>query len=605
MRSCLSVRVPRTLWTRIPRWPLAALVLISLSNGLAASAQQPVTVEPAPQDAGTPTADDGQADADDDGRDEKSGGDDGQAGAVDGDGQSGAADDGQSDPDDGQAASDGGQADADSDGGGPQGTPRVAISTDQPAPAGGGDAGSQLVTQGEATIGIDTDSFVELPFDRPFTMTVSFENLELRGTTPTLTYLDFPRRLDVIPKGVCDSEEPRAKAATFAGVTHETENGKAVSKVRFFITGVLPNRYWLFCFDSSAAITLELGARAKEDLQNEIKAALWRFDSEIETKERELLNHTIRDILDSAVQRFARNEGISGTLRISKELPAHDLAGAVLDVRRAIQECDPDDLARTLDAAESVAPEIADRRRSAAATGRASMADCLELLRFSRDRISTAEIADAERQTILSRIDRSLGRLENGQSEFAAKSMRVLQQSRVLILASSIGGDSAAQRYVSADTGLAYVPDLDRSVPYMGINLYLRPVNPPSVTPLGSGQQGNFVQRFSITLAFTVGNDLVQEETLGGQTVKFVDNWTDAGSLLVGVGYRLNPAIRVGAGAIAYRQLDSLVDLRSGADTEVSFYFSVSLDVNVRSFFRQDAGKLFSGGTPTGEGQGN
>ncbi len=464
----------------------------------------------------------------------------------------------------------------------------------------------QLVTQGEVKVGIETDNFVELPFDRPFAMTLEFENVDLRATNPTLTYKDFSRRLDVIPTGVCETGSNDLREARFAGVTHETASGKPVSKVRFLITGVEPNRYWLFCFGSQAALTLELSGRAKADLQNELKVALWPFDSEIETTDRERLNGTIRGILNTAVQRFARSEGMTGSVRISDQLPAHDLVGSLLDLRRALQECDSDDLARTLSPAENPIPEIGDRRRAVASTSRASLQDCLSLLRFAKDRVSTVETkaagpTAAEVETMLSRINRSLDRLEKGQSEFAAQSMQVIQQRNALILASSIGGDSTAQRYVSADTGLAYVPELDRSVPYQGINLYLRPVNPPSVTPLGSGQQGNFAQRFSFTLAFTVGDELVQEETFGGQTITFVDNWTDVGSLLVGVGYRLNPALRIGAGAIAYRQLDSLLDLESGAGTEISYYFSISLDVNVRSFFRQDAGRLFSGGTPTGE----
>ncbi len=179
----------------------------------------------------------------------------------------------------------------------------------------------------------------------------------------------------------------------------------------------------------------------------------------------------------------------------------------------------------------------------------------------------------------------------------AENTIPAMQNQDVLLLATTLDGSSAARNYASADTGFAFVPELESGTPYMGVNLYLRPVNPPSITPLGSGTfRQSFLRRFSFTLGVTVGSDLEQDETIGGETIKLVENFTSAGSVLGGVGLRVTPAVRVGGGAIVYRQLDSLIERQ--ASTEIGYYFSISLDVDVRGLFTGNGSGIFNGGTP-------
>jgi hypothetical protein len=157
--------------------------------------------------------------------------------------------------------------------------------------------------------------------------------------------------------------------------------------------------------------------------------------------------------------------------------------------------------------------------------------------------------------------------------------------------ASSTGTFETFQNYyISADAGLVGAPELDAVVSYVGVNLYLRPVNKNApLRQLGNFRQ-TFTRRFAFTLGLTVqslgdddnGNGPTRQDLFGNQ------------SMLIGAGLRITDMIRFGAGALVFKE-DDPSPLITKFDTAVSYYFTVSFDLNVARAFKGGLGALFPG----------
>jgi len=135
--------------------------------------------------------------------------------------------------------------------------------------------------------------------------------------------------------------------------------------------------------------------------------------------------------------------------------------------------------------------------------------------------------------------------------------------------------------YVSMDVGFAYAWQLESFVFYAGTNIYFRPVNKNA--PLSA----SFASRvaFTIGVTTTVNDPSRRAEDLrpgSGQN-------TTTNSLMLGGGLRITPSLRVGAGALVFKESDPnpLITQKSVAATP---YVSLSLDV--------DLGTLLSGMFP-------
>src|SRR6185295_1888452 len=137
--------------------------------------------------------------------------------------------------------------------------------------------------------------------------------------------------------------------------------------------------------------------------------------------------------------------------------------------------------------------------------------------------------------------------------------------------------DTFSSFYISADAGLVYSPEADKVVTYVGTNIYLRPVNKNA--PLR--QLGNFRQTFTRRFAFTLG---LTVQTLADDAGTRQDLFGSQ-SLLAGAGLRITDMIRVGAGALVFEAKDRS-PLVSEFHTAVSYYFTVSFDVNVARAFQ-------------------
>ncbi len=160
-----------------------------------------------------------------------------------------------------------------------------------------------------------------------------------------------------------------------------------------------------------------------------------------------------------------------------------------------------------------------------------------------------------------------------------------------IVDASSTGTFETFQNYyVSADAGLVAAPELDAVVSYVGVNLYLRPVNKNApLRQLGNFRQ-TFSRRFAFTLGLTVqsiadssnGNGPTRQDLFGNQ------------SMLLGAGLRITDMIRIGGGALVFKE-DNPSPLITKFDTAVSYYFTVSFDLNVARAFKGGLGGLFPG----------
>ena len=157
--------------------------------------------------------------------------------------------------------------------------------------------------------------------------------------------------------------------------------------------------------------------------------------------------------------------------------------------------------------------------------------------------------------------------------------------------ASSTGGFETFQNYyVSADAGLVAAPELDAVVSYVGVNLYLRPVNKNAPLRQLGGFGKTFSRRFAFTLGLTVqsladdgdGNGPTRQDLFGNQ------------SMLIGAGLRITDMIRLGGGALVFKK-DDPSPLITKFETAVSYYLTVSFDLNVARAFKGGLGGLFPG----------
>ena len=152
---------------------------------------------------------------------------------------------------------------------------------------------------------------------------------------------------------------------------------------------------------------------------------------------------------------------------------------------------------------------------------------------------------------------------------------------------STTGNFATAQNnYISADAGLVFAPELDTGVSYIGMNFYFRPVNKNA----DLSRFGSFGRRFALTLGLTV-----QSLADGGSgVVQTRDDLFGNQSLILGGGLRVTNSLRLGTGAVVFKERDPnpLVGKYSLTTT---YYFTLSFDLNVARAFQGGFGRLFGG----------
>jgi hypothetical protein len=144
--------------------------------------------------------------------------------------------------------------------------------------------------------------------------------------------------------------------------------------------------------------------------------------------------------------------------------------------------------------------------------------------------------------------------------------------------ASTTAGSDETRRswYVSADAGFIYAWQIGTIVPYLGTNIYFRPVNKD--VPLS--QKSSLGRRFAVTVGMTL------KSVKDARTTR-KDLFSDQ-ALLLGAGIRITQSIRLGAGALVFLRVDPN-PLKNHDTVGATPYFAFSFDINVAKMI----GKIF------------
>ena len=137
--------------------------------------------------------------------------------------------------------------------------------------------------------------------------------------------------------------------------------------------------------------------------------------------------------------------------------------------------------------------------------------------------------------------------------------------------------DTFSAWYVSADAGFAYAQDIESTVPYLGANIYFRPINKDA--PLR--MKGGLKRRASMTIGLTVSS--IADQNKATRQDLFSNQ-----SLILGGGLRLTDTLRMGGGVLVYEKNSA----GSSSKLATAPYLSLSFDWNVAKQFA-GVGKLF------------
>ena len=132
----------------------------------------------------------------------------------------------------------------------------------------------------------------------------------------------------------------------------------------------------------------------------------------------------------------------------------------------------------------------------------------------------------------------------------------------------TVDHETSHSRYIGLDAGVLYGFGINGVQPYVGVNLYLRPVNKNA--PLS--QYGKWYRR----LSFTAGA-LVKKIEDGAKTR---DDLPLGRTLMAGTGFLVSQSIRVGGGLMIFRRKDPSQPLRSDMETTGDPYVSLSFDID-------------------------
>ena len=149
----------------------------------------------------------------------------------------------------------------------------------------------------------------------------------------------------------------------------------------------------------------------------------------------------------------------------------------------------------------------------------------------------------------------------------------------VSMLATTIAAFSTRHSwYVSADIGIAYTPVIDEIFPYIGTNIYFRPVNKNApLSRLGNFRQ-TFSRRASALIGITYGSNELQK---ANQRQPLFSNQF----LLVGGGLRMTDSIRLASGVLLMKAYDGNPLVNDDTNIESTFFTSLSFDWDVKGTF--------------------
>lgn len=171
---------------------------------------------------------------------------------------------------------------------------------------------------------------------------------------------------------------------------------------------------------------------------------------------------------------------------------------------------------------------------------------------------------------------------EDEETAPAERGLEDLVRQQNLAYQTRVAASTAGSNYVSADVGLLHAGVIGETVPYVGVNLYLRPVD----KSISLRQHGGPLRRFSVTAGLTLTSIA---DRRGIRNDLFFNQ-----AAVLGAGYRISQDWRIGGGTLVFRERDpATFPLTRRRSTAVTPYVSVSLDADVGRQLRSIGG-LFS-----------
>jgi hypothetical protein len=147
---------------------------------------------------------------------------------------------------------------------------------------------------------------------------------------------------------------------------------------------------------------------------------------------------------------------------------------------------------------------------------------------------------------------------------------------RTAVGMSAVLASTDAGGYVSADLGVLHAREIEETGGYLGVNFYLSPVD--KRVPLS--RRGGFSKRFAFTAGILLRS--IQDDR------KTRDNLFWNQSVVAGAGFRLARHVRLGAGALLFRERDpETFPLSDQTQLAVTPYVSLSFDADVGGWFGQ------------------
>jgi hypothetical protein len=147
----------------------------------------------------------------------------------------------------------------------------------------------------------------------------------------------------------------------------------------------------------------------------------------------------------------------------------------------------------------------------------------------------------------------------------------------MVVIGSSFNPDfkTRANTHISADLGVAVIPSLAKMTPYLGTNIYFRPVNRNEKLTWAWSNMG---KRVSLMLGLTIGS-------LAKPSYR-ADLFAGSFNLITGVGLRVASFVRINGGAVWYSKVNPNPLISNNTFTGKPFV-SLSFDLDVKTVFNR------------------
>jgi len=171
--------------------------------------------------------------------------------------------------------------------------------------------------------------------------------------------------------------------------------------------------------------------------------------------------------------------------------------------------------------------------------------------------------------------------------KFVATVIRTYEDA-ILVSATTTNNNfvTRSNSFITADIGVALLPSIGKMVPYLGTNIYLRPINqdrPLFIKDLFTGK--DFDRRFSLMLGLTYS-------TLAKDGYR--ENLMSTFNLITGAGLRIADFVKVNGGVVWYTKLNTN-PLNTNNTVRGLGFVSLSFDLQIKTVFH----KLFTADVTT------